>query len=524
VALKSSAPVSPVPIPHLGNNYLAGYAQDDWRIRSSLTLNLGLRWEYDTDLLGNDSSHGPCPSLTIQPTQPCVWMANVIDLRHNTDKKSFGPRVGFAYDPFGQHKTVVRGGYGIYYDRIILEAPSLERVQDNRALTVTQYAGSSCTFPGDPNPPNLGTCFAPIPGVGFAPGSPTLANPFSGPHQTGGVGLIVLSPDSHHPVFQQFSLGVQQQLGSNWLISADGLHVFGNKQLIGQLLRTTNSTSPDISCPGNNVPCTVTDPLTGISDNVTVLGSFAKSWYDGLIVSVQHKPTKLGRFTYLYNINYTLSKTLDYSDDDQLTNNNIDEQVNLVEGTSGLAKEKGYASSDERHRLVLYGQLQMPWSFSFSPIYTFGSGVPANTLVPALNSRLPILSRNAIGREIKNSDQLNAVITEWNALPDCPAPAPCHAGPALPLVPGGINFFSPFSSLDFRLTKDIRLGERMHLSLIGEAFNIFNFTNVRGFSKNSYSGRDITIGPDFYHAESVAGGFFGSGGPRAFQFAARLDF
>jgi Carboxypeptidase regulatory-like domain/TonB dependent receptor-like, beta-barrel len=524
VALKSSAPVSPVPIPHLGNNYLAGYAQDDWRIRPNLTLNLGLRWEYDTDLLGNDSTHGPCPSLTVQPTQPCVWLANVIDLRHNTDKKSFGPRVGFAYDPFGKGKTVLRGGYGIYYDRIILEAPSLERVQDNRALTVTQSAGSSCTFPGNPGPPSLGLCFAPIPGVRFAPGSPTLANPFSGPSQTGGVGLIVLSPDSHHPVFQQFSLGLQQQLGSNWLISTDGLHVFGNKQLIGQLLRTTNSTSPDISCPGNNVPCVVTDPLTGISDNVTGLGSFAKSWYDGLIVSVQHKPTKLGRFTYLYNLNYTYSKTLDYSDDDQLTNNNTDERVNLIEGTTGLAKEKGYASSDERHRFTLFGRLQMPWNFSFSPIYTFGSGVPADTLVPALNSRLPILSRNAIGREIKNSGQLNALITQWNALPACPAPAPCHAGPPLPLVPAGVNFFSPFSSLDFRLTKDVHLGERLRLSLIGEAFNIFNFTNVRGFSKNSYSGRSIAIGPDFYAAQGVAGGFFGSGGPRAFQFAARFNF
>jgi hypothetical protein len=545
VALKSSAPVSPVPIPHLGNNYLAGYAQDDWRIRPNLTLNLGLRWEYDTDLLGNDSTHGPCPSLTVQPTQPCVWLANVIDLRHNTDKKSFGPRVGFAYDPFGKGKTVLRGGYGIYYDRIILEAPSLERVQDNRALTVTQFAGSSCTFPGNPGPSSLGLCFAPIPGVHFAPGSPSLANPFSGPSQTGGVGLIVLSPDSHHPVFQQFSLGLQQQVGSNWLISADGLHVFGNKQLIGQLLRNTNSTSPNISCPGNNVPCTVTDPLTGISDNVTELGSFAKSWYDGLIVSVQHKPTKLGRFTYLYNLNYTYSKTLDYSDDDQLTNNNADEAVNLVEGTTDLAKEKGYASSDERHRLTLFGQLQMPWSFSFSPIYTFGSGVPGDTFLSGLpvafnpnrtvSSRIPILSRNALGRSIQNSDQLNAIIAEWNALPACPAPAPCKAGPNIRSVPGGIDFYSPFSSLDFRLTKDIHLGERMRLSLIGEAFNIFNFTNVRGFSKNSYSGRNISISPvspapsgniqaDFYTPASVAGGFFGSGGPRAFQFAARFNF
>ena len=98
---------------------------------------------------------------------------------------------------------------------------------------------------------------------------------------------------------------------------------------------------------------------------------------------------------------------------------------------------------------------------------------------------------------------------------------PCW--PQLPLVPAGINFFSPFSALDFRLTKDIRLGERWRLSLIGDAFNIFISTNVRGSSKNSYSGRNITIGSDFYNAQSVAGGFFGSGGPRAFQFAARLN-
>jgi len=541
VAIKSSAPVTPVPIPTVANSYFATYIQDDWRVRPNLTFNLGLRWEFDTDLLGNDSSHGPCPNLTTEPAQPCVWMANVIDLHRNTDKKNLGPRIGFAYDPFGKGKTAIRGGYGIYYDRIILEAPSEERVQDDRALTVTQFGGSFCTFPGDPNPPDLNTCFAPIPGVHFAPGSPTLANPFSGQHQTGGVGIIVLSPDSHHPVFQQFSLGVQQQFGSNWLVSADGLHVFGNKQLIGQALRTTNSTSPDISSPGNNIPCTVTDPLTGISDNVTEIGSFAKSWYDGLIVSVQHKPAKLGRFSYLYNISYTLSKTLDYSDDDQLTNNNVDEQVNLVEGTTGLAKEKSYAATDERHRLTLYGEVNMPWHFSFAPIYTFGSGVPADTFIAGLPlafdpaqttpSRLPNLARNALGRSIKNSNQLNQVINAWNALPACPAPAPCHSGPQIADVPAGIDFFSPFSSLDFRLTKEIPLREKLRLSLIGEAFNIFNATNVRGTTNDNFSGRNVTLNPvgggsnsQFFAPLSIAGGFFGSGGARAFQFAVRLSF
>src|SRR3984957_19994802 len=528
VSIKSQAPVTPVPIPNVGDSYVAGYFQDDWRVTPKLTLNLGLRWEYDSDLTGTDSDSGPCSSLTQEPTHPCVWVANVIDLKHTPDKKDFGPRFGFAHDPVGLGKTVIRGGYGIYYDRIILEVMGEQRVQDDRQLTVQQYAGSSCTFPGGPPTPSLDFCFAP--GATFAPGSPTLAAPFSGPSQVGGVGIIAVSNDAHHPIFQQFSLGVQQQLGSSWILSADGLHVFGEKQIIGHYLRSTDSNSPYISCPGDNVPCTVTDPLTGIPDNVTLLQSAAKSWYDGLIVSLQHRPVSVGKLTYLYNLSYTLSKTLDYSDDDQLTNNNVDEQVELAEGLNSLCLEKGYAATDERHRLTAYGLLQMPWGISLAPIYTFGSGVPADTYLPGITSRLPLLSRNDLGRGIKNSNQLNAVINQWNALPPCPAPAPCNAGGPIENVPANMSFFSPFSSLDMRLTKHFHFGEHMQLSLIGEGFNIFNATNIRGSTNANFSGRDISIESgtgtqaSFYSGVSTAGGFFGSGGPRAFQFAVRFAF
>lgn len=537
VALKSVAPVEPVPIPPITNSYFGLYAQDDWRVTRKLTLNLGLRWEYDTNATGTDSSHDACADIAQPQTQPCVWMKNVLDLSHSPDKKDFGPRVGFAYDPFGRGQTVVRGGYGLYYDRIILEVPGYERVQDDRQLAVQAYFGSYCTFPGDPNPPNLNTCF--VPGASFAPGSPTLADPFSGPHATGGVGIIVVAKNAHHPLFQQTSLGIQQQLGANWVVTADGLHVFGQRELIAQYLRNTTSTSPYISCPGNNIPCTATDPLTGISDNVTLATSAAKSWYDGLLVSVQNRPVRLGKFTYLFNASYTLSKTLDYSDDDQVPSYNAVEQINLAEGTAGLAREKGYAATDERNRLTLYGNIDMPWGLSLSPIYTYGSGVPADTLVPGLttitgsteNGRLPILPRNALGRDVKNSGQLNQYINTYNALPVCPAPAPCRAGSQLQNVPGGIDFYSPFSSLDMRLKKSITIRERGHLELIAEAFNLFNATNVRGFSNNSYSGRNITLNPVgsaneslFYAPVSTAGGFFGSGGPRALQFAVRLGF
>ncbi len=543
VGLKSSAPVTPVPIPTVFDSYVAGYGQDDWRVSQRLTLNLGLRWEYDSNLTGNSSAHDPCSSLTQQPTTPCTWMANVINLKKNPDMRDFGPRVGFVFDPIGKGTTALRGGYGIYYDRIILEAGAEELVQNDRALTVTQYAGSECTSPFVPGGPSLGACFAP--GGAFALGSPTIASAFSGPHQVGGVGILAMGPNAHHPLMQQFSLGVQQQIASNWLISADGLHVFAYRQLIGHLLRSTDSTSPYISCPGSNVPCTMTDPLTGISDNITLIQSQAKSWYDGLIVSVAHRQSKLGPIGYTYNIGYTLSKTFDYSDDDQLTNGNADEQVDLVEGINNLRLEKGFAVTDERHRLTAYGEAQLPWRFAFAPLYTFGSGVPADTFLPgtaingASGSRLPLLPRNALAREVRNSNQLNAVIDRWNALPPCPGAFPCLAGGTLQHVPSGINFASPFSSLDMRLRKDIGLGDRVTLSLIGEGFNMLNQTNIRGTTNTNFAGRNISIGPyqpaqngqpaqtvqsNFYSAVSTAGGFFGSGGPRAFQFATRIEF
>jgi hypothetical protein len=544
VAIHSTGPVVPVPIPQVGDSYTAFFAQDDWRARPNLTFNLGLRWEYDSDLTGTSSDHGPCPTLTSTPTQPCVWMANVIDLKKHPDTKDFGPRVGFTYDPFGHGKTVVRGGYGIYYDRIILETGAEERVQNDRALAVKQYAGSSCVIPGSGAPPSLDLCFAP--GAQFAPGSPTIANAFSGPHQTGGVGIIAMGPDSHHPLFQQMSLGLQQELGSAWLISADGLHVFGERQLIGSLLRSTTSTSSNITCPGSNVPCTITDPLSGISDNITLIQSGAKSWYDGLLVSVAHRQSRLGKIGYQYNLSYTLSKTLDYSDDDQLTNNNADEQVNLVEGTSGLRKEKSYALTDELHRLTFFGEAQLPYGFSLAPIYTFGSGVPADTFLPstavngASGARLPLLPRNGLGREVKNSDQLNTLINQWNLLPACPGAYPCQAGGKIENVPAHVSFSSPFSSLDLRLRKKFSFGERASISLIGEGFNLANQVNIRGSNTANFSGRNISIGPcqsspkacaanpgvqaNFFTPVTVAGGFFGSGGPRAFQFAARVEF
>jgi hypothetical protein len=118
-------------------------------------------------------------------------------------------------------------------------------------------------------------------------------------------------------------------------------------------------------------------------------------------------------------------------------------------------------------------------------------------------------------------------------LPACPGAYPCQAGGLIASVPAHISFASPFSSFDLRLRKRSQFVKRLSLSLIGEGFNLANQVNIRGSNTANFPGRNISIGAyqasapvqtNFFSPASVAGGFFGSGGPRAFQFATRLDF
>ena len=260
---------------------------------------------------------------------------------------------------------------------------------------------------------------------------------------------------------------------------------------------------------------------------VTEIQSVARSWYDALLVSLQKRPTGWRNLRWGFNVNYTLSKTFNYSNDDQIPFNGAEDAVNLIFRSNNLELEKGYSPTDERHRLVLYGVVELPWNLAISPIWTFSSHVPMDSSVPALNARLPILKRNALGREISNGAELNNAIDVWNALPVCSGvnQIPCHAGPILGHVDPNRHFGDDFNSLDLRVTKSWTLFGEQKFQFIGEVFNLFNIANIRGFNNNNYSGflNDITS-PEFNKPLRTAGGFFGSGGPRAFQFALRYAF
>ena len=152
-------------------------------------------------------------------------------------------------------------------------------------------------------------------------------------------------------------------------------------------------------------------------------------------------------------------------------------------------------------------------------------------LVPGGGNRIPQLQRNAGGRLFHTGAELNAFITTLNA-------AGGVAGVPLPLVRNDARFNDTFNSFDFRISKIFHVGERVEIEPLGEVFNLFNITNVLGFSKSNYSGfsnvlvRDSndSSNPGFLRSSSfgqpvsTAGGVFGSGGPRAFQFGARVTF
>src|SRR5213083_1268374 len=160
VTVRSGNSSAPLLIPNSNNNHLAGYVQDDWRLHPQLTLNLGLRYEIDTDV--NNVGH----YNQINP----ILLPFLHGTRHK-DGNNWGPRVGFNWanksGDFSLH-----GGYGIYYDRVTLEILSLERGLDGRALPIEVRAGN--VFFIDPQ-----FLFDPVKGK-FPPPAPTLASPFTG--------------------------------------------------------------------------------------------------------------------------------------------------------------------------------------------------------------------------------------------------------------------------------------------------------------------------------------------------------
>jgi outer membrane receptor protein involved in Fe transport len=479
VTLRSGYPDRDLEIPDADNVHVAAYVQDDWRIGSRLTLNLGVRYEIDTDVTNISRVDELNPIVAPFVTGP-----------RRRDTNNWGPRIGFNWAT-ADAATSVRGGYGLYYDRVTLQIQSLERGLDGRALPIEVRAGN--VFFIDPATGQI------------PPFAPTVSNPFTGfiLPGAGASGINIIDSRLQNPMVHQVSLGIERQIGRAQLVRADVVHNDGRHFIIGRTVGT------------------VFNPVVGGPDRVVNLESSAETKYDALLLGYERRFD--GRFG--ARAGYTFSKSFNYANDDQIpfANGPID--------PNDLRREFGPTPNDRRHRLTVAAAVGLPGSFQLSGLWTLSSGVPMDILMPDGQSRVPVFQRNAGGRQFRTGRELNGALRGINE-------GGGIDGQPLPLVPDDARFNDHFNALDLRLSRSFALPGAARAELLVEVFNLFNVTNVLGVTSRNYSGYSNALVRDssdpsnpgylrssrFGTPVSTAGGVFGSGGPRALQLGGRITF
>ena len=478
VTLRSGKSDQDLHLPDSDTAHLSGFVQDDWSVTSHLRFNLGLRYEIDTEV--NNQSR-------VDELNPLVLP--FVNGERERDLNNLSPRAGFAWN-IGDTGWLVRGGYGIYYDRIVLQIQSLERGLDGRALPIEVRAGN--VFFLDPQTGR------------FPPFAPTVSNPFTGfvLPGAGASGINIIDSHLRNPRVQEFHIGVERDVWGA-TARADVMHNTGTDFLIG---RTVGQ---------------VFNPVVGGPDRVVNIESSAETNYDALLLSVDRRLSG----GHAFRASYTLAKAFNYVNDDQIpfSNGPID--------PNDLRREYGPTPNDRRHRFVVSGQVMAPWRVAVAALWSASSGVPMDIMMPDGQSRVPTMQRNAGGRQFNTAAELNSYLTHLNA-------GGGVNGILLPLVSSDAKFNDTFSSLDLRVSRAFVLSGRVRLEPMVEVFNLFNTTNILGLSVVNYSGFSNVLVRDsenpaspgylmssrFGRPVSTAGGVFGSGGPRAMQLAARLSF
>jgi hypothetical protein len=441
------------------------FVQDDYRVRSDLTLNLGLRYERQT-------------------------------LTDST--KDFVPRVGFAYNFKGEGKTVIRGGFGIYYSQIVDNSAANYVLAGPTGVFNYIAAPGQIGFPSSisvaPLPAFPAGAVVPLRTLYVRPGNSAYLNQFF-PTST----LIGYPDKLLNPYSEQWTFGFQRQLAANWVLSVDyvGSHTIKiNRPLDvdppAPFIRTApgqvrSAQAADCTRPywiwwyaQMNMTCNSTR-ATSPQPPYSVIQSDVNDgyvYYNALDVNLSH--TFSSKFIMLAS--YTWSHSIDNVDPDIPSQNPND--PNFPGKT-----ENGNAIFDQRQRFVLSGVYTLPFNINFGGIATFGSGLPYNYLTGINNS----------GDTGATTDRpvINGVVVGRNT----------GRGRAIYDV-------SPFLERAFALGT-----ERVHLTLRAEAFNVFNHANFVGHS-DTY-GNGPTPGPGF--GQPLVG-ITNQLPARALQFSSRVTF
>ncbi len=430
--------------------FYSGFAQDSWRITPNLTLNLGVR--YDNESISSDNNN-------------------------------FSPRLGFAYDPKGDGKTVIRGGGGLFYQGTQFSLTN--------AFTTDQPFATSFNraFPINGRDEN--------PRLGLLPTDPTLVN---GPvvnralvNAIVGTGNLIPNTtptidnsDRKMAYTRTFSLGIQRELVSNLAVTVDFIHTNGIDQFITVSLnpqRRTNTTNgarsrihatlgaaiaaspfPLITAPFAGLPfagLATTNPRTR-----TNLGS---TRYDALQFTLNKRFSK----GYQFKTSYTLSRATGNINGSLFAGANFQTQTGL-----GLEEQEGVTSFNRKHNFVVSGIYRVPHT----------KGLMISTIVRALSgSAITIFDGNLdTNQNGINFDPSDASGTFTNS-------RTYANGETLTFTAdnaGGINGANNpgFFQIDLRLAYKFNVSERVNTGFTFELFNIANRANFNGVTGRTNSG------------------------------------
>ena len=299
---------------------LAFFVQDDWKLTSRLSLNLGVRWDYlgyAVDTLGRNGNfdtrlYQPPPAggsttagfVQTQATQkPIPGLPKVANtLLDNEPNRNFAPRFGFAYRV--NNKLAARGGYGIYFDRMSNQLGLLQ------ALSLPGYVRTDLAAASN-SAATLRSPFPTLPQQSEFPVVPTLYAP---PYTTArpAIGLNAVDPTLRTPYLQQYGLNLQYQATANTVVEIGYLGTKGSRLATQRLIN-----QPLLASPGNPVNGLTTNtaanaalrvPYTGFSPTGLVwLESSTDSRYNSLQASVTRRFSQGLRFM----ASYTFAKALD---------------------------------------------------------------------------------------------------------------------------------------------------------------------------------------------------------------------
>ncbi len=471
----------------LRGNTLNFYGQDTYKITSRLTLNAGLRYELPfpyTEIHNRTNLFEPGVQSTVFPNAPAGLVypgdpgvpAGLIPAQ----KTGFAPRVGLAWDPKGNGRTLLRAAYGIFYD--------------------PYYTGQG----GPLQTPNSAPPFLQTPQLGFPVASFTDpfggANPFAGSGFAEPMTLLTLDRNLRLPYAQDWNLGIQRSFG------ADGLFEVGYVGTKGTKLPRFIEGNPAVFGPGateDNVNqrrlysgCTIAQPTPCNFASVGLIAGIANSNYNALEMSLKK------RFSHgvSFLASYTLSKTIDDVSSFNITGSasqSVAGENDLAQNPFDLAAERGRSMFDARNRFVLSYEWNLPWfrhasrwyeyalwNWQVNGITTFMSGTPFTVYDSQdvdLQGGAPEISGFSSNRPnlIGNPNSGPRTPQEWFNVSafqrlDPMAQAGQFGNEGRNVVQG-----PAYQEWDFSAIKNIPIRESKSLQFRAEFFNVFNHANFR---------------------------------------------